>query len=49
MPFDLQTELNERAQQGLLRQRQTLQSGQGRYITLNDRRYLNFPVTIIWV
>jgi 8-amino-7-oxononanoate synthase len=42
MPFDLQTELNERAQQGLLRQRQTLQSGQGRYITLNDRRYLNF-------
>lgn len=42
MPFDLQTELNERAQQGLLRQRQLLQSGQGRYITLNDRRYLNF-------
>lgn len=42
MPFDLQTELNERAQQGLLRQRQTLQSGQGRYITLNDRRYLHF-------
>ena len=42
MPFNLQTELNERAQQGLLRQRQTLQSGQGRYITLNDRRYLNF-------
>jgi 8-amino-7-oxononanoate synthase len=42
MPFDLQTELNERAQQGLLRQRQILQSGQGRYITLNDRRYLNF-------
>ena len=42
MPFDLQTELNERAQQGLLRQRQTLQSGQGRYITLNDRHYLNF-------
>ena len=42
MPFDLQTALNERAQQGLLRQRQTLQSGQGRYITLNDRRYLNF-------
>ena len=42
MPFDLQTELTERAQQGLLRQRQTLQSGQGRYITLNDRRYLNF-------
>ena len=42
MPFDLQTGLNERAQQGLLRQRQTLQSGQGRYITLNDRRYLNF-------
>jgi len=42
MPFDLQTELNERAQQGLLRQRQTLQSGQGRYIALNDRRYLNF-------
>jgi 8-amino-7-oxononanoate synthase len=42
MPFDLQSELNERAQQGLLRQRQILQSGQGRYITLNDRRYLNF-------
>ena len=42
MPFDLQTGLNERAQQGLLRQRQILQSGQGRYITLNDRRYLNF-------
>ena len=42
MPFDLQTALNERAQQGLLRQRQTLQSGQGRYITLNDRHYLNF-------
>ena len=42
MPFDLQTELNERAHQGLLRQRQILQSGQGRYITLNDRHYLNF-------
>lgn len=42
MPFDLQTGLNGRARQGLLRQRQTLQSGQGRYITLNDRRYLNF-------
>ena len=42
MPFDLQTELNERAQQGLLRQRQTLQSGQGRYITLHDQHYLNF-------
>lgn len=42
MPFDLQTGLNERARQGLLRQRQILQSGQGRYITLNDRRYLNF-------
>lgn len=42
MPFDLQTGLNERAQQGLLRQRQILQSGQGRHIELNGRRYINF-------
>lgn len=42
MPFDLQTALHERAQQGLLRQRQVLQSGQGRFIKLNERSYLNF-------
>lgn len=42
MPFDLQTALHERAQQGLLRQRQVLQSGQGRFIKLNECSYLNF-------
>lgn len=42
MPFDLQAALNKRAEQGLLRQRQILQSGQGRFIRLNDQSYLNF-------
>ena len=42
MPFDLQTGLNERARQGLLRQGQILQSGQGRHIELNGRHYINF-------
>ncbi len=42
MPFDLQTALDERAREGLFRQRQILQSGQNRFIKLNDRIYLNF-------
>ncbi len=42
MPFDLKTALDERAREGLLRQRQILQSGQSRFIRLHDQSYLNF-------
>ncbi|MBP8127779.1 MAG: aminotransferase class I/II-fold pyridoxal phosphate-dependent enzyme, partial [Aeromonadaceae bacterium] len=42
MPFQLESELQARHEQGLLRQRQILQSGQGASLLINGRRYLNF-------
>jgi 8-amino-7-oxononanoate synthase len=43
MPFSaLQTELNERAAQGLLRQRRTLQSPQSPHIVVDGKPYLSF-------
>jgi 8-amino-7-oxononanoate synthase len=43
MPFtQLQTELNRRAEQGLLRRRRTLESAQGVRITVDGKPYLSF-------
>lgn len=43
MPFtELQNELNERAAQGLLRQRRTLQSPQSPHIMVDGKSYLSF-------
>lgn len=42
MPFDLTTAMQERADQGLLRKRQVLQSAQAREIQIDGRAYLNF-------
>ncbi|HEU0282678.1 MAG TPA: aminotransferase class I/II-fold pyridoxal phosphate-dependent enzyme, partial [Gallionella sp.] len=43
MPFtELQTELNERAAQGLLRQRRTLDSPQSSHIVVDGKPYLSF-------
>lgn len=42
MPFELQAALAARAELGLLRQRQVLESGQGRLIRLNGKTFLNF-------
>ncbi len=42
MPFDLSRALAERAAAGLGRQRQVLESGQGRHIRIRGREYLNF-------
>ncbi len=42
MPFQLGAELLARREQGLLRQRQVLQSGQGASLLIDGRRYLNF-------
>jgi 8-amino-7-oxononanoate synthase len=43
MPFtELQRELNERAAQGLLRQRRTLQSPQSAHIAVDGKPYLSF-------
>ena len=43
MPFaELQNELNERAAQGLLRQRRTLNSPQSPHVVVDDKSYLSF-------
>ncbi|MBI5626039.1 MAG: 8-amino-7-oxononanoate synthase [Nitrosomonadales bacterium] len=43
MPFtELQNEMNERAAQGLLRQRRSLQSPQSPHITVDGKQYLSF-------
>ena len=42
MPFQLESELQSRREQGLLRQRQILQSGQGASLLIDGRKYLNF-------
>jgi len=42
MPFDLTSALAAREAEGLRRQRQVLESGQGRHIRVQGREYLNF-------